>query len=241
VCENKNIIICNLLEVLFLSAILRTSEISKTFLNNQTVVKPTSIEIKKGKIYVIEGKSGSGKSTLLSMLGGLEQPTQGKVYFNNRSFYELSDQEQAQIRGCSFGFVFQSFNLLPELSVKENIELPLIFNENTQQKLNVKELAERLYIDSLLHKKTSLLSGGEQQRVAIARALITLPDIVFADEPTGNLDHYSTKVIVKLLTELNAKYGISLVIVTHEKNLIDTPHTLFTMKNGELRMENENA
>ncbi|WP_026907597.1 ABC transporter ATP-binding protein [Paucisalibacillus globulus] len=223
-----------------MSILLNANEISKTFSNELVVVKPTSFKIEKGKIYVIEGKSGSGKSTFLSMLAGIENPTLGKVLYRNHSLYELTDNEQAQIRGKSFGFIFQSFHLIPELSVKENIELPLMFNQ-IEKKLNTTELAERLEIEKLLDKKPFLLSGGEQQRVAIARSIITLPEIIFADEPTGNLDYETTKKIVNLLCKLSSDYGLSLVIVTHEKNLIKSNHHLYTMQNGELKVEHTNV
>lgn len=218
--------------------ILNADQISKVFSNQQVAVKPVSIKIKKGEIYVIEGKSGSGKSTLLSMLGGMEKPTKGKVYYKGRSFYDMNGSEQSEIRGKSFGFVFQSFHLIPELTVKDNIELPLQFVENTDKIWDTKDLAANLGIEHVLTKKPSYLSGGEQQRVAIARALITNPSILFADEPTGNLDSKTTELIVKLLIQLNHQYKISLVIVTHEKNLIKAPHTLFIMENGYLKAEN---
>ncbi|GIO27459.1 ABC transporter ATP-binding protein [Ornithinibacillus bavariensis] len=223
-----------------MSVILNAEKVSKTFSNQQLVLKPTSIKINRGEIYVIEGKSGSGKSTLLSILGGLEKPTSGRVYYRNSSFYELNDEKQSEIRGKSFGFIFQSFHLIPELSVKQNIELPLTFN-TVDNRLETKDLAKRLEIEYLLDKETTKLSGGEQQRVAIARSLITLPDIVFADEPTGNLDHKTTRKIVNLLSELSNIYGISLVIVTHEKKLIKEPHHLFEIQDGELRVKNRDV
>lgn len=224
-----------------MSVILKAEGISKIYANQHHVIKPTSFEIEKGEIYVIEGKSGAGKSTFLSMLGGIEEPTLGKVYFKNQSFYDLSDIKQSQIRGYSYGFVFQSFNLIPELSVKENIELPKVFNKNAKNKMNTLNLAEKLQINGLLHKKPYQLSGGEQQRVAIARALITAPEIVFADEPTGNLDNQTTKVIVDYLTKLTSTHGIALVIVTHERNLINSPHYLFKMSDGKLEVEKVNV
>ncbi|MFB1050914.1 ABC transporter ATP-binding protein [Paraliobacillus sp. JSM ZJ581] len=220
-----------------MSVILNASNISKTFSNDLIAVKRSSLEVKKGKIHVIEGKSGSGKSTLLSMIGGIEEPTLGKVYYRNRSFYELNDDEQANIRGKFFGFIFQSFFLIPELTVRENIELPLVFNQIDNNKLNVKKIAESLEIGYLLDKKPSQLSGGEQQRVAIARSLITLPEVIFADEPTGNLDHKTTRKIADLVSEFNRMYGITFIIVTHEKNLIRVPHHLYKMQKGELKME----
>lgn len=222
-----------------MSIILRTDGISKSFntYNNHLVVKPTTFSVESGKIYIIEGKSGSGKSTFLSIIGGLEKPSKGKVLFEGKSFYDLDDNEQSKIRGKSFGFVFQSFQLVPELTVKENIELPLKFIKGSDNKLNIEELAIDLAIEKHLGKKPNYLSGGEQQRVAIARALITCPKILFADEPTGNLDEETSKLVISLLTKLSHKYNISLVIVTHEKDLIKGPHFLYKMHEGVLKVE----
>jgi putative ABC transport system ATP-binding protein len=222
-----------------MSIILKAEEISKSFntYNNQIAVKSSSLIVRRGEIYIIEGKSGSGKSTFLSIIGGLEKPSKGKVFFENKSFYDLNDNKQSQIRGKSFGFVFQSFQLVPELTVKENIELPMNFIKASDKILNVNELANELGISMHLNKKPSYLSGGEQQRVAIARALITCPKILFADEPTGNLDQETSKLVIKLLIKLSLKYKISLIIVTHEKGLIKQPHYLYRMNEGVLRVE----
>lgn len=226
-----------------MSYIISGTDISKKYYtnSNRSVLKTIQFSIKEGAIYVIEGKSGSGKSTLLSILGGMEKPTLGKVYYKNRSLYDLNDIEQAKIRGEKFGFVFQSFQLIPELTVKENIELPLQFIGNTKNKRNVNDLAEELGIISHLDKKPTFLSGGEQQRVAIARALITSPEIIFADEPTGNLDQSTSKIIVNILTKLCIQQHVSLVVVTHEKNLFDHPHNLYTMQDGKLQVEYEHV
>lgn len=219
-----------------MSVLLTAKNINKTFSNVHTIIKQANISLEKGKVYVIEGKSGSGKSTLLSMLGGLEPPTKGKVMFKGKSFYDLEENEQATIRGKSFGFVFQSFHLIPELTVKENIELPIHFITDKNHILNIQDLTKILKIDKKLNHKPAYLSGGEQQRVAIARALITNPEIIFADEPTGNLDYKTTKIIVDLLSKLNIERQITLVIVTHERGLINIPHTKFEMEDGQLRV-----
>ncbi|MET3574236.1 ABC transporter ATP-binding protein [Bhargavaea ullalensis] len=213
---------------------LIADNISKSF-NGKTVVRATSLKIRKGSIHVIEGKSGSGKSTLLSMLGGMEKPDKGEVRFKGSSLYRLNDTEQSKVRGTSFGYVFQSFHLIPELTVKENIELPLQFNPRGVKKHRVDEIADALGISSQLEKRPDFLSGGEQQRVAIARAVITNPDILFADEPTGNLDQATSKTVVELLTTLVESMQISLVVVTHEQNLFSHPHHLYQMENGRLR------
>lgn len=217
--------------------LLYTNGISKKF-NGIEIVKPSSISLEKGSIHVIEGKSGSGKSTFLSMLGGLEKPDTGNVIFNGRSFYNLKDKDQSLIRGMNFGYIFQSFNLMPELTVKENIELPLQFNKKKQKANYFTELVEALEINQHLNKKPDYLSGGEQQRVAIARALIMEPEIIFADEPTGNLDQITTRKVTKLLTDLTIKMNIALIVVTHEKNLFSHTHKLYYMENGKLNEVN---
>lgn len=226
-----------------MTVILKAMDISKKYNSyiNESVLNNTHLSIKPGEIYVIEGKSGSGKSTLLNILGGMEKPTIGKVYYHNRSFYDLNDNEQAKIRGEKFGFIFQSFQLIPELSVQENIELPLQFITKPKNEILVKELAKELGIESQLHKKPAFLSGGEQQRVAIARALITSPEILFADEPTGNLDQATSRRIIDLLTSLCVNQHVSLLVVTHEKNLFNHPHHLFTMQKGKLKVEQEHV
>ncbi|WP_342514538.1 ABC transporter ATP-binding protein [Sporosarcina sp. FSL K6-1522] len=214
--------------------LLVADNISKSF-NGKNIVKPVNFTIQQGSIHVIEGKSGSGKSTLLSMLGGMEKPDRGDIRFNGHSLYRLGDNEQSKIRGTSFGYVFQSFHLIPELTVKENIELPLQFNSRGVEKDRVSEIANRLGIASHLHKRPDFLSGGEQQRVAIARAVIMEPQIIFADEPTGNLDQTTTKTVIELLSNLTSSLNIALVVVTHEQHLFTQPHHLYTMEDGSLK------
>ena len=217
--------------------ILKANQLIKAYDRNSDhqVVKSITLSVKEGDIHVIQGKSGSGKSTLLSMLGGMETPTSGKVYYKDASFYDLTEEQQANIRGEAFGFVFQSLNLIPEFTVLENIELPLQFINNKNKKWDTEELARILEIEKHLQKKPYALSGGEQQRVALARALITSPKILFADEPTGNLDPSTTKVIIELLTGLNQSQGLTLIVVTHEKELFQHPHRLYVMHNGRLK------
>lgn len=218
---------------MFLSNLMEAIGVSKKF-DNRDIVKKTDLVIREGSIHVIEGKSGSGKSTLLSMIGGMEKPDNGEVYYKGRSFYNMRDNVQSVIRGRKLSYIFQAFHLIPELTVKENIELPLQFNKNLNTIFTTEEIAKSLGILNLLDKLPSTLSGGEQQRVAIGRALITNPEIIFADEPTGNLDENTTGDITDLMIRLNQEFGIALVIVTHEKNLISIPHHLYKMENGNL-------
>lgn len=223
-----------------MSILMEASSISKKYNQNSNYMEllPTSIKIEKGLIYVIKGKSGSGKTTLLNILGGIDKPTSGIVYFNQRSFYDLSDKDQSKIRNEKYGFIFQAFNLIPELTVFENIELPKHFNHDIKiNKSDIVKLSEELGINALLNKKPFQLSGGEQQRVAIARALITNPEIIFADEPTGNLDSTNSKIIADLLVRIVAIRETTLVIVTHEEHLIENKHIKLTIHNGELKVE----
>lgn len=227
-----------------MSTLMKANNICKKYSSsiNHFELKPASISLEKGKIYVIKGKSGSGKSTLLNIIGGMDRPTSGSVFFNNNSFYDLADKVQSKIRSEKYGFVFQSFNLIPEMTVKENIELPRYFNKNLAiDDAKINNIAEELAIRSLLQSKPSQLSGGEQQRVAIARALITSPEIIFADEPTGNLDSSNSKVIAKLLVNAVLNRNTTLVLVTHEENLIEHEHVKLYMHNGELKLGEEHV
>ncbi|WP_152656083.1 ABC transporter ATP-binding protein [Oceanobacillus sp. CFH 90083] len=200
----------------------------------RTILNNINFTIKPGSIHVIEGKSGSGKSTLLSIMGGMEEPTAGEVLLDGKNIYKASDQVQSEIRAVEFGFVFQSFHLLPELTSRDNILLPTQFNEEQNSRLNLDNIAKGLQIERLLDSKSMYLSGGEQQRVAIARALINNPSIIFADEPTGNLDEQTSNIVIDFLLNLNKLYHTSLVIVSHQKNLIKTTHTKYFMTDGEI-------
>lgn len=222
-----------------MSILMETSLISKKYNPNSEYMEllPTSVKIEKGIIYVINGKSGSGKTTLLNILGGIDKPTSGIVYFNQESFYDLSDNAQSKIRNEKYGFIFQSFNLIPELTILENIKLPGYFNKNLKiSKSDIIKLSEELGINYLLNKKPFQLSGGEQQRVAVARALITKPDIIFADEPTGNLDSTNSEIVADLLIRAVVSRNTTLIIVTHDNHLIKHNHINMTICNGELSM-----
>jgi putative ABC transport system ATP-binding protein len=222
-----------------MSLLIEADGITKKYnqYSNHTELLPTSLKIHKGMIYVIKGKSGAGKSTLLNILGGMDRPTSGKVFIHNRSFYDLSDHEQSKIRSRTFGFIFQSYNLIPELTAFENIELPKHFNRELKiDSSSIKNLSEELGIAHLLNKRIYQLSGGEQQRVGIARALITNPDIVFADEPTGNLDAMNSQIIVNLISKHVILRRTTLVMVTHEEGLIKENHKELTIHNGKLKV-----
>ncbi|WP_350345159.1 ABC transporter ATP-binding protein [Proteinivorax tanatarense] len=199
-------------------------------------LKPTSLTVDSGTINVIYGKSGSGKSTLLNILGGMDAPTQGKVMFENKDLYQLNDKEQSMIRGKRFGFVFQFFHLIPELSVYDNISLPTQFTKEPLEEKDIVTIAKTLGVEQRLTSLPSTLSGGEQQLVAVARALINHPDIIFADEPTGNLDSYNSSKVSELLETLCKERDVTLVLVTHDKDLIQSPDNLYQMEDGNLQL-----
>ena len=202
------------------------------------VIKPTNIIIQKGTRNLIKGKSGSGKTTLLSMLAGIEPPTSGKVYFKGMDYFGLSEKKQARIRGKNYGFVFQSFHLLHELTVQDNIRVPSMINGGTIDIAFYKKIICMLGLSDKLKCYPSELSGGEQQRTAIARAMIMKPAILFADEPTGNLDRGNSLKIMDMLEEINRMFGVTIIMVTHDHQLMNDPDSEFHICDGiVIRME----
>lgn len=177
------------------------------------------ISVKKGEFVSVMGASGSGKSTLLNLLGGLDYPTEGKVLYQGRNIFDLNDDLLSDFRLKKIGFIFQSYNLIPELSVQENIMLPRAIAQDRQEKDKISEIAELLELSDRLNHLPQQLSGGQQQRVAIARALANRPEILLCDEPTGNLDKKSGENVLQLLQMLNNSYGITIIMVTHDPAL----------------------
>lgn len=184
-----------------------------------SILNGIQLEIKQSESVSIIGASGSGKSTLLGLLAGLDKPTSGKIIIDDIDITELDEDALANIRARKIGFIFQSFQLLPGMTALENVMLPLelLSNENAKQRATT--LLERVGLSERFHHYPKQLSGGEQQRVAIARAFTTQPELLFADEPTGNLDKNTGQSIIDLLFELNKEQGTTLVIVTHDDNL----------------------
>lgn len=220
--------------------LLSCDNISKTYESNsmQTrVLKQVNLEFKKGSINLIYGKSGSGKTTLLNILAGLDKASQGDVYYLGRRYESMSDSEAAMLRGENFGFVFQAYHLIPRISVEGNILCPSYINGKKYDKEYYQFLIKILGIEKVIKKMPYELSGGEQQRVAIARAMLLKPKIVFADEPTGNLDTKSTKVITELFQKLNEEYNTTFIIVTHEENLIEHCEQVIRLRDGEIVIE----
>jgi putative ABC transport system ATP-binding protein len=202
-------------------SILRCESLTRTYPSGGreiTVLRDITFELEASGMLAITGPSGSGKSTLLGLLAGLDRPTSGRVYLDGRELGALSEDERARVRAESVGFVFQSFHLIPTLTARENVMVPLeLRGENGHER--AEELLRRVGLGDRGHHYPAQLSGGEQQRVAVARAFANRPKVLFADEPTGNLDAANGKNIVELLVELNRELGTTVVLVTHEPDL----------------------
>jgi len=186
-------------------------------------VDEVTLQIHAGEFVALLGSSGSGKSTLLNLMAGLDRPTGGAIFANGRNLSELSSLELARYRSRTVGMVFQSFNLLPRMTLEENVELPLRLAEvdRGERGARVQEALERVHLEKRLTHRPSELSGGEQQRAALARALVNRPTLLFADEPTGNLDSATGESIMLLLKEIQQKLGMTIVMVTHERPLAE--------------------
>lgn len=201
------------------------------------VIRGIDLVVPKGKVLAIIGKSGAGKSTLLHLLGGLQEPSEGEVFYRGLNVYRLPEQKRARLRNEKIGFVFQFYHLLPELTALENVMLPILIG-NRVKRLEAEEKAQtllsRLHLGERLSHRPSRLSGGEQQRVAIARALIRDPEVVLCDEPTGNLDSKAGNEIYDLIRELNEQFGRSFLIVTHSERAISIASEVFHIEDGVL-------
>ena len=216
--------------------ILRTEGLYKTYNEGSAhevrALKPLELRIEKGVFYAIIGRSGSGKSTLLQLLGALDKPSGGKLFLEEQSVYDLSNSELCRLRRRRIGFVFQAYNLLDEHTVKENILMPLHLDGREAEPALLRELTQALEIENKLDRYPDQLSGGEQQRVAIARALITKPAILLADEPTGNLDPKTGDQVLKLLKELAARFGQTILLVTHDMEIAAMADKIIRLDNG---------
>lgn len=203
---------------------------------NQTqAISDISLKITEGEFVAIIGPSGSGKSTLMHILGCLDNPDSGHYYFEDKLVSRLSDNQLAQIRNQKIGFVFQFFNLLPRTSAVKNVQLPLIYSKaaKNQREEKAVKLLKSLGLSDKLASTPSQLSGGQQQKVAIARALINNPLVIFADEPTGNLDTKSSEEIMKIFRKLN-KEGRTIVMVTHEKHIAKNASRIISLRDGKI-------
>lgn len=192
------------------------------------------ITFKENTFYAITGKSGSGKSTLLHILSGMDKPTKGQVIFQDKNIGELNDKELSAVKRKKFGFIFQAYNLLPELCALENILLPAYLDDTTIDKEHFKKIVSALHLTKLVKKYPVQLSGGEQQRVAIARALINKPQIVFADEPTGNLDQHNSNEVVKLLAKTQMEFQQTIIMVTHDIDAAKKADQIVHIQDGRI-------
>ena len=199
------------------------------------ILKNINFTVYEGEFLVIQGPSGAGKSTLLHIVGGLDNPTKGRVYFKGANIYDLDENTRSLFRNSKVGFVFQFFHLLPELNALENVLLPGILKSWWEKKKSLnhaRTLLERLGLKNRLTHRPDALSGGEQQRVAIARALINKPQLLLCDEPTGNLDSENGKNILRLLNELNMHQNITIIIVTHDKDIATVASRILHLMDG---------
>lgn len=224
--------------------VIITKDLGKKYSNGKDelmAVNNVNLKVKKGEFIIILGKSGCGKSSLLHMLGGLDRPSTGEVLVNNTDIYKLSDKDLTIFRRKYIGFIYQFFNLIPSLTVYENIILPALFDGRVVDEMAVNKLLKTL---DILEKKDFLpndLSGGQQQRVAIGRAVINRPKIILADEPTGNLDSRSSKKIMKLLSFYNKRIKQTIIMVTHDKELVKWGTRIITMEDGKIVKDEKNV
>ena len=220
--------------------ILRIQNIVKSYQNTKKVklevLRSVNVEIENNKISVIVGASGAGKSTLLHIMGGLDRPDSGEVYFNEQNLFSLTDDKLARFRNRNIGFVFQFHHLLPEFTALENVSLPqMIMGKSfTLASKKAGELLDAVGMKDRINHKPAELSGGEQQRVAVARALANDPEIILADEPTGNLDSENSEAVHNIIIDLRDQMGKTFVIVTHNPALVSLADEVFEMKDGKI-------
>ncbi|MBY7784679.1 ABC transporter ATP-binding protein [Vibrio fluvialis] len=217
--------------------VISAQSLSKVVSTNQeqlTILKEVNLQIHQGESVAIVGTSGAGKSTLMTLLAGLDTPSHGEVHLLGRALSELDDEARAAIRSESVGFVFQSFLLIPSLSALENVTLPCLLKGEAEDRDRATALLASVGLEHRIHHSPGQLSGGEQQRVALARAFMIGPQVLFADEPTGNLDQETAAKVIDLLFELNSKHGTTLVLVTHDPKLAARCDRRFHMQAGIL-------
>lgn len=200
------------------------------------VLKGVSLNVRRGELVALMGVSGSGKSTLMNILGCLDHPTSGEYWLDGRETSRLTAQEQARLRNRMVGFVFQNYNLLPRTTALENVLMPLTYTKENltehQMRQRATELLQKVGLGDRTDHQPSQLSGGEQQRVAIARSLVNRPRVLFADEPTGNLDSHTSEEILQMFQQLNSAEGITLILVTHDPNVAQHAQRMIRIKDG---------
>jgi len=219
------------------TSVIKANSLSKVVSTNQeqlTILDDINLDIKTGESVAIVGSSGAGKSTLMTLLAGLDTPTTGSIELLNQDITALDDEARAAIRSEFVGFVFQSFLLIPSLSALENVTLPCLLKGEDEDVERAKQLLSSVGLEHRMHHSPAQLSGGEQQRVALARAFMIQPKVLFADEPTGNLDQQTAEKVIELLFELNKQHGTTLVLVTHDMTLAELCERRIRMHAGQL-------
>ena len=217
--------------------LLEVKNVSKTYGNGEAAVqalKSAAFSVPKGEFVAIVGESGSGKSTLLNMVGALDTPTSGQVFIDGRDIFSMKEPNLTIFRRRNIGFIFQSFNLIPELTVEQNIIFPVLLDYQKPNQKYLEELLAVLNLKERRHHLPSQLSGGQQQRVAIGRALITRPALILADEPTGNLDTQNTSEVITLLKEASRKYEQTIVMITHSRSIAQSADRILQVSDGVL-------
>ncbi|WP_270646455.1 ABC transporter ATP-binding protein [Paeniclostridium hominis] len=217
--------------------ILKTKNLKKYYGKGESLVKAiddTNISITEGEFVAIVGKSGSGKSTLLHMIGGLDRPTEGKVFIDKKDIFTLKDEQLAIFRRRKIGFIFQYYNLIPSLNVWENIVLPIGLDNKEVDKNFINDIINALGLENKKESLPNTLSGGQQQRVAIARALASRPSIILADEPTGNLDSKTSDEVMSLLKTMIKKYNQTLVMITHDETIAQMADRVIYIEDGKV-------
>ena len=217
--------------------LLEVNNICKTYGSGETAVhalKKVSFSVPKGEYVVIVGESGSGKSTLLNMIGALDAPTSGKVTIGGRDIFAMNDSKLTVFRSRNIGFIFQAFNLIPELTVEQNIIFPVLLDYQNPDRKYLEELLAVLNLKERRNHLPSQLSGGQQQRVAIGRALITRPSLILADEPTGNLDTQNSSEVIALLKEASRKYEQTIIMITHNRSIAQSADRILQVSDGVL-------
>ena len=220
--------------------ILKVENLSKVYSEGETKVTAlddVSFNVQKGEFVSIIGASGSGKSTLLHLMGGIDKPTSGRVSIENTDLSRLDENKLTIFRRRKIGLIYQFYNLVPILTVKENIELPILLDNSKVQKEKLKEIVEMLKLEDRLNHLPSQLSGGQQQRVAIARALISCPSIILADEPTGNLDSKNSNEVFSYLKYCNRKYTQTIIMVTHNEELAKQTDRVIKLEDGKIVLD----
>lgn len=217
--------------------LLDVQHVSKTYGSGDTAVhalRDVSFTVPKGEFVAVVGESGSGKSTLLNMIGAMDTPSAGKIFIDGQDIFAMRERNLTIFRRRHIGFIFQSFNLIPELTVEQNIIFPILLDHEKPDKAYLEELLAVLGLEQRRHHLPSQISGGQQQRVAIGRALITRPALILADEPTGNLDTKNTQEVIALLKEASRKYEQTILLITHSQAIAQTADRILQVSDGVL-------